>query len=421
MSARYESTGPASPAERQFWLAEQIAPGAPANRAVARIRLDGRVDRGALDAALGALGQRHEALRTAFAIEDRRVVRRVLARPPDAARLDLPPHAGFEAAVAALTAPDALDVAQGRVHRSAVSPDESGATVFLSLHHIAFDGISGEILAADLARAYAASADGRPPDLPPKQRPDPQPLDPARRERLLGYWRAALDAVPDLPADGAGPRPRDLAYARLAEHQEIYAPDVGQAVRDEARRNACSPYAILLAAYASVLSDLSGAADFCIGTPVSIRTPQQEDEVGCLINTVPIRVREPNTPDAVKRLWSAVIGGMNNLALPSEDIVRACRTSPSPRMPIYQALFGYQGWPRPVHDADGVYVRTVPVRQIGALAEIQLQLGERDGGGLEAVVQAPVGGVWAGRLADVARLLAARLAAVPDHLERTWT
>lgn len=407
----YEHTGPASPAERQFWLAEQIAPGAPANRAIARIRLDGRVDRGALDSALDALGPRHEALRTAFAVEDRRVVRRVLARPPNASPVELPPHTDLEAAAAVLTGADALDVAQGRVHRSAVSPDAGGATVFLGLHHIGFDGISGEILAADLARAYAEAVKGRPPDLPAKRRADPRPLGPAERERLVSYWRATLDAVTDLPADGVGPRPRDLAYARLAEHREVYAPAIGQAVRDQARRNACSPYAIMLAAYASVLSDLSGAVDFCIGTPVSIRTALQADEVGCLINTVPIRVREPSTPDAVKRLWSAVIGGMNNLALPSEDIVRACRPSPSHRMPIYQALFGYQGWPRPVNDADGVRVRTVPVRQIGALAEIQLQLGELDDAGLEAVVQAPAGGVWAGRLADVARLLADRLAA----------
>src|SRR5262249_56755676 len=97
------AAGRARPAARRSWLAEQIAPGAPANRAVARIRLDGRVDRAALVAALDALGRRHEALRTAFAVEDRRVMRRVLAQPPDAPVLDLPPHTPFEAAAATLT------------------------------------------------------------------------------------------------------------------------------------------------------------------------------------------------------------------------------------------------------------------------------------------------------------------------------
>lgn len=403
------STGPASPAERQFWLAEQIAPAAPANRAITRIRMDGRVDRRALDSALRALGRRHEALRTAFALQDRRLMRRVLARPPRPPHLDLPPGADFETAAAVLTAPDALDLAQGRVHRVAVSADDDGATVFIGLHHIAYDGLSGEILAADLARAYAATADGRAPGLPVSHRPDPRPLDPDRRERLVGHWRATLDAVPDLPGGGSGPR--ELAYATLAEHREVRAPELWQTVREQARRSACSPYAVLLAAYASALSDLSGAKDFCVGTPVSTRTAQQQDEVGCLINTVPIRLREPSAPGAVKRLWAAVIDGMNHLALPSEDIVRACRTSPSRRMPIYQALFGYQSWPRPVHAAGGIRLRTVPVRQIGALAEIQLQLCRLDDGALEAVVQAPADGVWAARLPELARSLTDRLAA----------
>lgn len=405
--------GIATATERQFWLAEQIAPAAPANRALLQIRLDGAVDARALEQALQTLGQRHEALRTGFAYRDRQVVRLIRAAASDPPPLVLPPGTGFEAASAALSAPELIDLAEGRVHRAAVAVDGGGATVFVSFHHIAFDGISGEIICADLARVYAAELNGGTTALEssPLTRQDPVPLDPDLHEKLVAYWREVLDGVLDLPADGPEPGPRELFYAKPAEHRELCAPTVWQSVRDRARSNACSPYAVLLAAYGGALSDMSGAADFCVGTPVSIRSARQSDEVGSLINTVPIRVRDLGAPDVIRRLWASVIDAMQHVALPSEQIVRSARPSGSRRMPVYQAVFSFHNWPRTVHNVAGVRISTVPNRPLGTLTEVQVQLCELDGGVLEAVFQAPADGGWAGQLPDLARRFVSRLAA----------
>lgn len=210
---------PASALERQFWLGERIAPSSPANWVLAHVRADGPVDLPSLDAALAAVAHRQEALRTGFRIEDGEVVRVLLAESVAEPALRLAPGTGFDEAAAALLGPGTFDITAGRVHRAAVAPDAQGATVFLAVHHIAFDGLSQEIFASDLAQAYARAVDGGDPHLPVRERQAVPSLDPGRRATLAAHWRALLTGADDLPgpiggtAAATGPSQRELAAA----------------------------------------------------------------------------------------------------------------------------------------------------------------------------------------------------------------
>ncbi|QEV21840.1 condensation domain-containing protein [Streptomyces alboniger] len=393
----------ASALERQFWVGEQIAPATRANRALARIRVDGPVAYGALGAALSAVAARHEALRTAFVVERGELVRKVLPPRDIPPLLHLPARTGSHAATAALLADDFLDLGAGRLFRAAVAPDDTGATLYLAVHHIAFDGMSQEIFAADLARAYDLALTGEDPVLPVRERAEPATLAPAQRAELATHWRTMLDEAADLPlpgsADGPGPSQRELAQAELTEDSRELPAGTWQAVRTRARLSGCSPYAVLLAAFGRALADLTGGAGFCVGTPVAARTPGQSDEIGYLTNTLPVRMPELSGPQVVERVWGALRESVIGSALPCDEIIRAARTTPGRRMPVYQALFAFENWERAEHTAGPVQIRALPVPPVGGHAEIQLQVTELPAGTLHCVAQAPLSSPWQGRSA----------------------
>jgi hypothetical protein len=410
-------TGPASPPERQFWFAEQVARGAAANIALGRIRIEGTFDLPALGRAVDAVVRAHEALHTAFVLEGHQLLRKAIPAAPARTPVLLAAGTGFDA-VAARLQETGFDLAAGILHWTAVAQDNDGATLYVAVHHIAFDGLSHEILAADLAEAYARALAGAVPQLPPRPRAAVTPLDTDRQGELAAHWRTALAGVADLPCDGPGPSQRDLARAGLVEHRTGCSAERATALRERAREGAKTPYALLLTAFGQALSDLTGATDFCVGTPIATRGPDQDHEVGCLLNTAPVRLRG-DRGDAADRTWDAVVEAVLHLDLPCEQIVSECRTGRgSRRMPLFQALFAYQSWQRTVHRAGPARLWTVPVKPVGAQAEVQMQVCEIEGDAYDVLVQAPEGGPWAGRLAELTAAFDTyleRLATAPPH------
>ncbi|MEU1285670.1 condensation domain-containing protein [Kitasatospora sp. NPDC005856] len=401
----------ASALEMQFWLGEQIAPASRAGWVLAQVRVDGPLDLPALDAALSAVARRQEALRTAFVFEQEQVVRKVLAEPVAEPLLRLGSGTGFEEAAAALLNADTFDLAAGRVHRAAVAPDAQGATVFLAVHHIAFDGLSQEVFAADLACAYARAVDGVATGLPVLERMEAAELTPAQHAELTTHWRALLAGAADLPTPDGSPAPNqhELGVGGSAELRTTCPPSTWQAVRDQARRSACSPFAVLLAAYGRALAEITGGSDFCVGTPVAARSAGQKDELGCLMDILPVRMPELSAPGVVERVWAAVRQSIMGSALPRYEIVRAVQTVPGGRMPVYQVLFAFENWQRVEHSAGPVRMHTVPVPPVGAVAEVQLQVCELPDGTLKCVVQAPLTGSWSQRLPDLLRAFDSQL------------
>ncbi|WP_030338209.1 condensation domain-containing protein [Streptomyces sp. NRRL S-1022] len=408
----------ATATERQFWFAERIAPGSPAWRVLSTVRIEGALDREVLAGAAARVVARHPALRSVFAPADGELWCATV--PPVAPPLlELPPGTSFDAAARELADSGLLDPATGRHVVLALAEDTGdvpGATLYVLTHHLVYDGLSHEVFTADLAQAHAHVVAGEPEPAPLADRV-PQPPDAARRAELSAHWRTVLDGVPDLPGDSDGPTQRELARSEPHAHVVRFPGQAGVAVREAARRLACPPFAVLLTAYAQALYDLCGAEDFCIGTPVSTRTPDLADAIGCLLTTLPVRIRMPAEADACERTWTTFTDGLFHMDLPQDDLIRAVRTRPGRRMPLYQALFAYESWPRPVHDAGTVRMRTEPVTPLGIQAEVLLQVNELPGHRLDGMLQAPAGGYWAGRLAQLSDAVGRRLALLTTTTE----
>jgi hypothetical protein len=384
----------ASAAERQFWLAEQLAPGCHANVSYARIRLAGPVDAGLLRAAVRAVMRRHPALRTRFVPTGRDLLRQVRAEPVVRDVVVCAPDADVAIAAGAMGLPFRL--ADADVLALAVVPVSNGADLYLGVHHAVFDGASQEIFTADLATAYGRLLAGDAVELPEVARAGGHPADDVA-PALLERWRELLAGVPDLPGDPIDRR--DLARAAVVQREaRISARTVRGATRT-ARAAAVSPATVLFDAYARALAATCGAADFCIGVPVVTRRPGQDREIGCEVNTVPVRVRPAR---GLAASWAALVASVELARVPLADIVRAARTGAGRRQPLFQAIFAHQSWQRPLHEAGPARLRTMAgVRPLGLNAEVQLQLCDRPDGSIEAVLQAPADGFWAARIDEL--------------------
>ncbi|MGW0585370.1 AMP-binding protein, partial [Streptomyces sp. NPDC002920] len=160
---------PLSFAQRRLWFLHQLE-GASANYNIPLAwRLNGSLDRTALEAALRDVLARHESLRTLYPQLDGTPYQRILG--PQTARMPLRTHATTEAELDTALA-DALrhpfDLATELplyAELFALTPDEH--VLLLVIHHIAGDGWSLGPLAQNLADAYAARCRGEAPDWAP--------------------------------------------------------------------------------------------------------------------------------------------------------------------------------------------------------------------------------------------------------------
>ncbi|MGC9440531.1 amino acid adenylation domain-containing protein, partial [Streptomyces sp. WG5] len=284
---------PLSYAQQRLWFLHKLeGPSATYNMPLA-LRLTGDVDHDALEAALNDLVVRHEPLRTVFSETADRPVQRVL--PAERAHLALRTvtvgQDRLEAEIRAAARHPfdlAADIpAKAWLFRTEDAPN--AAVLLLVLHHIAGDGWSAGPLARDLVAAYAARSGGEAPAWPalPVQYGDytvwqHEALgdvdDPdSEMARQFAYWAHQLEAAPEeVTVPGDRPRPASASYEGGVVSLELGA-DLHAGLRDLARSADVTPFMVLQAALAALLSRLGAGSDIVVGSPVAGRMDEGLD------------------------------------------------------------------------------------------------------------------------------------------------
>jgi non-ribosomal peptide synthetase component F/acyl carrier protein len=254
--------------------------------------LVGPLDSEALARALSEIVRRHEVLRTAYAVVDGRPVQ--VVGPAEPAQLIVGDVAG-EAPV------PALDLAHGRILRAVLT--RLGATehrLRLSVHHLAMDARSRDILTAELSALYGAFTRGASSPLPelPIQYGDyaiwhQRRLAPEGETHRgqVAYWSRRL-AKPPKPLVLPFGR-RDPAAARPEEGLESlpHVAELGRHVEALARTERVTPFMALVAALAVLLHHASGRRDVILGTYASLRaSPELDSLIGLFVNLVGLRI-----------------------------------------------------------------------------------------------------------------------------------
>lgn len=363
-------TGPAraipSFAQQRVFAEESLQDIGPAYTVASGLVLRGRVDIGALRTALAAVTARHEMLRTAIDLVDGRVT--LLVHPELTPRLthrDLREHppeeresVGWQHLREAQQA--TFNLARAPLwHSLLLTVGDEESWLLLTLHHIIVDGWSMGVLWRDLAMAYQAALDGKPPDLAPLPvtfsaytASAAAALRDDRLAELLTYWRTRFtDPLPDLELPLDRPRPPVRGYDG-AGHAFVLPPDLVRAARRLAARHRTTMFVTLLSVFARLLASHGGAEDVVVGVPMANRNgPEAVDLVGLLVNPLPLRLPMAGVDtvdDLVALARRVTLEAMVHQDMPFDRLVQelAPRRDPG-RHPLFSPMFSVQ--PIPEH------------------------------------------------------------------------
>ena len=350
-----DAAHPLSYGQQALWFLYHLAPDSDAYNVLFTARIRQAVDLDRLQRALTALTARHPMLRTTFALGAAGPVQQ--AGPPEVT-IGRENVAGLDATrlrervTAAARRP--LDLARGPVMRVTLFSQAPDAHVLLiSVHHIATDAWSFEILLGELRELLTAASEGRPARLAP---PSVEYIDFARwqMERVEGaagrreraYWETKLAGelpVLRLPfASTRGARPARRGAAR----EFVIEADLAGRLRQIARGSGATLYMLLLSAYALLLRRVGGQDEVIVGSPVSGRQRREfAPVIGYFVNMLPIRLRTHGIDRFAALLdqtRTEVLEAFDHQEYPFALMVKELTGSrDSSRTPVFQALFNF--------------------------------------------------------------------------------
>ncbi|MEM5292628.1 condensation domain-containing protein, partial [Paraburkholderia sabiae] len=361
-------------AQQRLWFLAQLDEGSTHYHVPLALRLRGVLDRSAWQRSLDRLFARHEALRSVFVAPQAKP--RVEILPPDAglpvSEHDLRQRADTEAALSDLCHEEErtpFDLARGPLIRGRLVRMSDEEHVFLlTQHHIISDGWSMGVLVRELSQLYRAFEGGQDDPLPPLavQYPDyaawqRQWLSGERLQKQAQYWRKALSGAPSmlaLPTDRARPAQQSFAGASVPVVIDV---DLTRDLKRRSRQHGTTLFMTVLAAWAAVLSRLSGQDDLVIGVPSANRGRREIEElIGFFVNTLALRVDLSGGPDVatlLERTRRTTLAAQEHQDLPFEQVVEIVRPPRAlDHTPLFQVMLAWENHAGPSFDFPGLSV-----------------------------------------------------------------
>ncbi|MEA2694979.1 MAG: hypothetical protein QOJ16_4366, partial [Acidobacteriota bacterium] len=393
---------PLSFAQQRLWFLQQFEPRSTAYNMPVPLEVRGPLHQDLLDASLTEVLRRHEVLRTTFGMsaEGEPEQRIAAPRPFRFARIDLErlPRAAKGTELRRLMAAEAtrpFDLESGPVLRGHVVRlgDEEHA-LLLTLHHIATDAWSMDVLTREVVEVYRAGLEGRAPSLPALPI---QYLDYARWQRgwlsgevlarEVAHWRQVLAGAPEvteLPLD----RPRRQGQDALAGHRAIeLTKEETRALRELGRSSSATLFMVVLTGLQALLARYASQSRVSVGVPVAGRNREElEPLIGFFVNTLVLHVDlsgEPTFGTALGRVREAALTAFDHQDLPFEKLVEELQPERNlTHSPLFQVTFALQTRSRAAGEAGGVELpgglSIAPLREGGvgqAPFDLVVQLG----------------------------------------------
>ena len=345
--------------QQRMWFLERMGTEEALHNISRIFWLKGAVDVGALERSLRDLGQRHEVLRTQFALEAEEPTQVVL--PTVAIELpvidlgEMPNPKGEVQRWAEMEAKRGFDLGVAPLIRPflfRLGDDEYA--FLLTLHHIVVDGWSLDVLQRDLDLLYDAHRQGLTPNLPhlPIQYSDfalwqHEQSKGGVLEEQLGFWQKTLAGplpVLQLPTDY--PRPAVQTF-RGAISLYPLSKKLTDGLRRIGKQEGVSLFMVLLAAFKVLLHRYTGEVDVVVGSPIANRTrPEVESVVGLFINSLALRSRlssDLSFRDLLQQVRQTTLAAYARQELPFEKLVEVLAPERlASHTPVFQVLFALQ-------------------------------------------------------------------------------
>ena len=352
---------PLSFSQESLWFLEQLSPGTSAYNIPLRIRVSDRVDISILQRSLDEIVRRHEPLRTQFRAV-RGLPRQVIGPPrivplsfidlsaePAELRQERVDHSSAKEAARAFR------IDQDMLLRAMLLRLHSEAHVLLlTMHHIAVDATSVDVILFELFVIYRAFAEEMPSPLP---EPRIQYADFAvwQRsyvgdeviDRQLNYWKRQMAGAPpflELPTDS----PRRAAHSHKGSVETVeISNELTARLKSLSQREGASLFMTLLTAFQVLLYRYSGHSDVVVGSAVSGRNSLElESVIGLFVNTLPLRIDLSGNPSfqrVLSRVREMVLEAHQNQDIPFETLVKELRPPrDAGRNPLFQVFFSFR-------------------------------------------------------------------------------
>lgn len=347
---------PLSEGQRSLWLTWQLDPQSAGYNMAGALHLKGALDTSSLNAALEALVQRHDILRTYYPLSEAGEPVQRLARDwhPELICNDIPGDAAVEQEQ---VLHDALTQLARQPFDLEQAPPLTVALYRLSAehhvlaivqHHIAGDGWSVQVLIDDLCALYEGACTQHEVKLAPlpvqfadyavwQQRQQ----NSSERQGQLAHWceRLSGDHPPlALPLD----HPRQaLSAPREGQLRFTLTGELSEQLRSLARERSVSLYAVILALLKLTLHRFSGETDIKVGAPIANRHKAElQGLIGYLINVVVLRTQIDPTENFERLLdevSATLLDAQLHQEVPFDQLVEALDLERQPGVhPLFQ-------------------------------------------------------------------------------------
>lgn len=347
--------GELSFAQKRLWFLDKLQGSSPEYNLPMAFNVVGRFNLSKAEQVLNQIIERHEILRTVYLEHSGKSIQVVKDNASfkitllDSSQKALQDQEEFVRQRLKADAVKPFDLAKDLMLRvTYIQQSKDLGVLLFNMHHIASDGWSMQNLAKEFVTAYYSRSDVASLFPPLKA----QYLDYAQWQqewiesglvdKQMGYWQAQLNDTPvvhNLPL--SKPRSGSSQNIEICIDKQLPA-ETANKLQRYAMKKGLTPFMLLHAAFAWVLSRHSGVNDIVMGTPVANRLSSELNElIGFFVNTLVLRV---NTDfecldEYLEHVRQTNIDAQSNQHVSFEQIVEKLKVERTPlHAPVFQIM-----------------------------------------------------------------------------------
>jgi amino acid adenylation domain-containing protein len=343
LPVRRDQPLPLSFPQEMMWVLAQLQPDVPYYNHTFALRWSGSLNCSALEQSLQEIVRRHEVWRTTYTTVDGLPIQVVEAATKLMMRLvDLRhlPETDREAEALRQVSEEVqrpFDLTSELLLRSTlVQYTETDYHLFITLHHISYDGISLFIFLQELDTLYTAFCAGKPSPLPtlPIQYADyavwqRRWLQPDLLEPHLAYWGHQLADLPTLQLPTDYPRPANPTFAG-ANHSLVFSKELTDQLKALCRKESVTLFITLQAAFQTLIARYTEQTDIPVGFITAGRDrPELENLLGFFANFLVLRSDlsgNPSFRELLVRVREAALAAYAHQHVPFQKLVEVLRS-----------------------------------------------------------------------------------------------
>ena len=387
-------------AQQRLWFLNRLEGQSASYNIPEAIKIEGSLNKNALQSAFAEIINRHEILRTNFHDVDGKAYQLVKEAQSFAIPTIMAGTNGEDLdALIAGEAAKTFDLQHDQLIRAVlITVSENEYVLSVNMHHIISDGWSSGVFISELITLYQAFAAG---EASPLTSLPVQYADFACWQRTLknehfyepqlAYWKSKLSGAPfilDLPTDKQRPA---IRTENGSNYRFTISAELSAKLRSLSNKQGATLFMTLLSAYSLLLSRYSRQNDLLIGSSIANRNRKETEAlIGFFVNIIVYRV-ELSIADTFLSLLEQVkqlaFEAYAHQDIPFDQVIDELQPERDMSYsPIFQVAFDMQNMPLPAFEIPGLKI--TPKDLSRPIAKYDLYLSMEDNiAGLKGIIE----------------------------------